>query len=100
MVISTENSTAHAFKPCPAAVVPTQILSKHATLASVRSLSGGERNAGRMQNIGLKAVVILRALRRHSRRPANWTLSIAIFSTLVTIGLVALYLAQETTEFP
>jgi hypothetical protein len=61
---------------------------------------GRGTDAGRMPNIGLKAVGILLALRRHSKRRGNWTLSIAIFSTLVTIGLVALYLAQETTEFP
>jgi hypothetical protein len=49
---------------------------------------------------GLKAARALLALRRQSKRHANWSLSIAIFSTLVTIGLVALYLMQETTEFP
>ena len=53
-----------------------------------------------MPRIGFKAVRALLTLRRHSRRHANWTLSIAIFSTLVTIGLVALYLMQETPEFP
>jgi hypothetical protein len=54
----------------------------------------------RMRKIGLKAVGTLLALRRHSKRHANWTLSIAVFSTLVTIGLVALYLMQETPELP
>ncbi len=53
-----------------------------------------------MRKIGFKAVGVLLTLRRHSRRYANWTLSIAVFSTLVTIGLVALYLMQETPEFP
>jgi len=37
---------------------------------------------------------------RHSKRHANWTLSVAIFSTLITVGLVALYLMQETSELP
>ena len=53
-----------------------------------------------MRKIGFKAVGTFRILRRHSRRHANWTLSIAVLSTLVTIGLVALYLMQETPEFP
>jgi hypothetical protein len=64
------------------------------------SLSGAEWNAGRMGNSGLKAIGVLLALRRHSKRHSNWTLSIAILSTLVTIGLFALYLMQETPEFP
>jgi hypothetical protein len=42
----------------------------------------------------------LLVLKCQSKRQASWTLSIAIFSTLVTIGLVALYLMQETTELP
>jgi hypothetical protein len=49
-----------------------------------------------MRKIGFKAVGTLLTLRRHSKRSANWTLAIAVFSTLVTIGLVALYLMQET----
>ena len=53
-----------------------------------------------MRKIGFKAVGALLTLRRHSRRHANWTLSIAVLSTLVTIGLIALYLMQETPEFP
>jgi hypothetical protein len=53
-----------------------------------------------MRKIGFKAFGTLLTLRRHSRRHINWTLSIAVFSTLVTIGLVALYLMQETPEFP
>jgi hypothetical protein len=53
-----------------------------------------------MGKSGLKAVRALMALGRHPKRHANWTLSVAIFSTLITIGLVALYLMQETTELP
>ena len=53
-----------------------------------------------MRKIGFKAVGTLLTLRRHSRRHANWTLSVAVFSTLVTIGLVALYLMREAPEFP
>jgi hypothetical protein len=53
-----------------------------------------------MGRIGSKAIGALLTFRRHSRRHANWTLSIAILSTLVTIGLIALYLMQEAPEFP
>jgi hypothetical protein len=53
-----------------------------------------------MGKSGLKTARALLALRGYSKRHANWTLSIAIFSTLVTIGLVALYLMQETPELP
>ena len=53
-----------------------------------------------MRKIGFKAVGALLTLRRHSRRHANWTLSIAVLSTLVTIALIALYLMQATPEFP
>jgi hypothetical protein len=61
---------------------------------------GRGTDADRMGKSGLKAIDLLLTLRRHSRRHANWTLSIAILSTLVTIGLFALYLMQETPEFP
>jgi hypothetical protein len=53
-----------------------------------------------MRKIGFKAAGTFLALRRHSRRHANWTLSIADLSTLVTIALIALYLMQATPEFP
>lgn len=35
-----------------------------------------------------------------SKTQASWTLSIAVLSTLVTVGLSALYLMLETPEFP
>jgi hypothetical protein len=53
-----------------------------------------------MGKSGLKTARALLALGRYSKRRANWTLSIAIASTLITIGLVALYLMQATPEFP
>jgi hypothetical protein len=52
-----------------------------------------------MGNSGFKAIVLL-TLRRHSKRHASWTLSIAILATLVTVGLFVLYLMQDTPEFP
>ena len=53
-----------------------------------------------MGNTGFKAIGVLLALMRRSKRRTNWTLSIAIFSTLVAIGLFAIYLMQGTPEFP
>ena len=53
-----------------------------------------------MRKIGFKAIATLLTLGRHSKRRANWTVSIAVFSTLVTIALVVLYLMQETPELP
>jgi hypothetical protein len=53
-----------------------------------------------MGKVGLKAVRALMTLGRRPKRHANWTLSVAVFATLITIGLVALYLMHETTEFP
>lgn len=53
-----------------------------------------------MGKSGLKAIGALLNSRRHLKRPANWTLSIAVVSTLIAIGLLALYLMQKTPELP
>ena len=53
-----------------------------------------------MGKSGLKAIAARLALKRHSKRHGNWTLSIAVVSTLVTIGLFAIYLTLESPEFP
>jgi hypothetical protein len=53
-----------------------------------------------MGRIGSKAIGALLTFRRHARRHADWTLTIAVLSTLVTISLIALYLIQEAPEFP
>jgi len=63
----------------------------------VRSISHEAER--RMPKIGFKAFAAILTAGRHSKRHANWTLSIAIFSTIVTIGLIALYVMQETSEF-
>ena len=52
-----------------------------------------------MRRIAFKAIAAILTAGRHSRRHVNWTLSIAIFSTIVTVGLIALYLMHETPEF-
>jgi hypothetical protein len=48
-----------------------------------------------MGKTGLKALVTLLTAGRRSRPHVNWTLSIAIVSTIVTIGLVVLYFMQQ-----
>jgi hypothetical protein len=52
-----------------------------------------------MRRIGFKAIAVILTAGRYSKRHANWTLSIAILSTIITIGLIALYIMQETPEF-
>ncbi|HLH71718.1 MAG TPA: hypothetical protein VKX96_00420 [Chloroflexota bacterium] len=47
-----------------------------------------------MRKTGLKALVTLLTAGRQ-RGHINWTLSIAIFSSIVTIGLVVLYVMQR-----
>jgi hypothetical protein len=47
-----------------------------------------------MRKIGFKALAAILTLGRRSKRHVDWTLAIAIFSTIVTIGLVALYIWQ------
>jgi putative effector of murein hydrolase LrgA (UPF0299 family) len=51
-----------------------------------------------MRKIGLKALVAILTVGRHSRKHFDWTLAVAIISTIVTIGLVALYVWQGRTE--
>jgi hypothetical protein len=47
-----------------------------------------------MRKTGLKALFTLLLAGRHARRPTNWTLSIAILSTVLTVGLVVVYFIQ------
>ncbi|HLI99906.1 MAG TPA: hypothetical protein VKT76_09335 [Bradyrhizobium sp.] len=47
-----------------------------------------------MRKIGFKALAALLTMGRHAKRPINSTLAIAIISTMVTFGLVALYLTR------
>jgi hypothetical protein len=44
-----------------------------------------------MRKIGFKALTTILTIGRRSKTHVDWTLAIAIFSTIVTIGLVALY---------
>ena len=47
-----------------------------------------------MRKIGYKALTVILTVGRRSREHVDWTLAIAIFSTIVTIGLIALYVLQ------
>jgi hypothetical protein len=51
-----------------------------------------------MRKTGLKTLVTLLLAGGHARRPINWTLSIAILSTILTVGLVILYFMQQASE--
>jgi hypothetical protein len=47
-----------------------------------------------MRKIGFKALTAILTIGRRSRRHVDRTLAIAIFSTIVTIGLIAVYVLQ------
>jgi hypothetical protein len=45
--------------------------------------------------MGLKAITAILLLGRRSNKRVNWTLVIALFSTLVTVALVAAYIFEH-----
>lgn len=51
-----------------------------------------------MRRAGLKALTAILTVGRRSRRHVDWTLLIALFSTVVTLGLVALYILDRFSE--
>ena len=53
-----------------------------------------------MRKIGFKALTALLTIGRYSKKHISWTLAIAIaiFSTIVTIGLIALYVLQGRAD--
>jgi hypothetical protein len=76
------------------------------TFVSIRTLSAWPASADRprygapdqMRKIGLKAMAAILTVGRRSKKHVDWTLAVAIFSTIVTIGLVALYIWQGRTD--
>jgi hypothetical protein len=52
-----------------------------------------------MRKIGLKALTTVLMFGRRSKMHIDWTLLIAIFSTVVTLSLIALYLSQRWEDF-
>lgn len=53
---------------------------------------------GQMRKIGFKALTTILTIGRHSKKHIDWTLAIAIFSTIVTVGLIALYVWQARAD--
>ncbi|MGO8909376.1 MAG: hypothetical protein ACLQDM_08650 [Bradyrhizobium sp.] len=51
-----------------------------------------------MRKIGYKALTVILMAGRRSKKHVDWTLAIAVFSTIVTIGLIALYVLQGRTN--
>jgi hypothetical protein len=52
-----------------------------------------------MRKIGFKALSAVLTIGRRSKRHVDWTLAIAIFSTIVTLSLIALYIFQDSGDF-
>jgi hypothetical protein len=52
-----------------------------------------------MRKIGFKALTAVLTIGRRSKKHIDWTLAIAIFSTIVTLCLIALYILQDRVDF-
>ena len=52
-----------------------------------------------MRKINDKALMAILTVGRRSKNHIDWALAIAIFSTMVTIGLVVLYIWQGRPDF-
>ncbi len=52
-----------------------------------------------MRKMGFKALTAILTIGRRSRKHVDWTLAIAIFSTIVTVALIALYFLQDRADF-
>jgi hypothetical protein len=51
-----------------------------------------------MRKINYKALTAILSIGRRSRNRVDWTLTIAIFSTIVTLGLVLLYVLSGRSD--
>jgi hypothetical protein len=52
-----------------------------------------------MRKIVFKALTAAAIIGRGSIKRVDWTLTIAIFSTIVTLSLIALYFLQDSGSF-
>jgi len=52
-----------------------------------------------MRKMGFKALTAILTIGRRSKKHVDWMLAIAVFSTIVTIALVALYFLQDRADF-
>jgi hypothetical protein len=55
--------------------------------------------ASQMRKIGFKAFAAISTFGRRSKKHVDWTTVIAIFSTIVTLSLIALYVFQNSVNF-
>jgi hypothetical protein len=51
-----------------------------------------------MRKIGFKALTAILTIGRRSKKHIDWTLAIAIISTIVTVGLITLYVLQDRAD--
>jgi len=52
-----------------------------------------------MRKIGFKALAAISTFGRRSKKHVDWTTVIAIFSTIVTLSLIALYVFRDSVDF-
>ena len=52
-----------------------------------------------MRKVVFKALTAVSIIGRGSKKHVDWTLTIAIFSTIVTLSLIALYFLQDSGDF-
>jgi len=52
-----------------------------------------------MRKTGFKAMATILMIGRRSKNHVDWTMVIAIFSTVVTLSLIALYVFQDSADF-
>jgi hypothetical protein len=52
-----------------------------------------------MRKIVFKALTVASTIGRGTKKHVDWTLAIAIFSTIVTLSLIALYILRDSGGF-
>jgi hypothetical protein len=63
------------------------------------SRSAATRSRKPMRKVVFKALTAVSIIGRGSKKHVDWTLTIAIFSTIVTLSLIALYFLQGGGDF-
>jgi hypothetical protein len=52
-----------------------------------------------MRKMGFKALTAILTIGRRSKEHVDWTLAIAVFSTIVTVALITFYFLQNSADF-
>jgi hypothetical protein len=52
-----------------------------------------------MRKVGFKALAAISTFGRRSKKHVDWTMVIAVLSTIVTLSLIALYVFQDSIDF-